>query len=204
MLQDMSLDLWDWRRRVAELYAQARAASDPAAGWRRWVEGRDALFRSHPQSPIPEAERAAFRGLPYFDYDPTARLIVELAPAPAARFEVDAGADGRVQLRRFARTQGLAARFGGELDLWWIEGYGGGAFLPFLDATSGRESYGGGRYLLDAIKGADLGLIDGKAVLDFNFAYQPSCAYSPAWICPLPPPSNRLPAAVRAGERASW
>lgn len=203
MLQAMSLDLWDWRRQVAGLYAQVRAASDPAAAWRLWVDKRDGLFRTHPQSPIPERERASFGGLAYFEYDPSARLLVGLRPAPAARWEADGGADGRIALRRFARTSGLAPRFGGELDLWWVEGYGGGAFLPFRDATSGRESYGGGRYLLDAVKGADLGAADGKTVLDFNFAYQPSCAYSPAWVCPLAPPDNRLPAPVRAGERVS-
>ena len=75
-------------------------------------------------------------------------------------------------------------------------------FLPFLDATSGKESYGGGRYLLDTIKSADHGTTpDGKTVLDFNFAYNPSCYYSPRWICPLAPRTNRLPAPVRGGER---
>ena len=111
------------------------------------------------------------------------------------------GAGSRARLTRVARTDGHAARIGGELDVWWSDGYGGGVFLPFLDATSGKESYGGGRYLLDTIKGADLGQEGGRVVLDFNFAYQPSCAYSPDWVCPLPPAANRLPASVRAGER---
>ena len=201
MLQAMSAELWDWRRQVADLYAEVRATPDPAAAWRRWVAARDRLFQTHPQSPLPAAERAAFRGLPYFDYDPAARLLVSLAPAAEAHLELEIGRDGRARLTRFARTDGLAVCFGGELDLWWIEGYGGGVFLPFLDATSAKESYGGGRYLLDTIKGADLGRADGGVVLDFNFAYQPSCAYSPDWICPLPPASNRLPAPVRAGEK---
>ena len=75
-------------------------------------------------------------------------------------------------------------------------------FLPFADATSGRETYGGGRYLLDTIKGADLGQdAEGRAVLDFNFSYNPSCAYSARFVCPLSPRGNRLPGAVRAGER---
>jgi uncharacterized protein (DUF1684 family) len=68
------------------------------------------------------------------------------------------------------------------------------------DATSGRDSYGGGRYLLDTVKGADLGGEDGRLVLDFNFAYNPSCAYNPRWTCPLPPRQSRLPLAVTAGE----
>ena len=199
------MELWDWRRQVADLYAGIRAAPDPAAAWRGWVAARDRLFGAHPQSPLPPAARAGFRGLPYFDHDPAARLAVAFVPAAEFRLELEIGADGRAGLRRFARTEGLARRFGGELDVFWLEGYGGGVFLPFLDATSGRESYGGGRYLLDTIKGADLGAAaDGRVVLDFNFAYQPSCAYSDDWVCPLPPPGSRLPAAVRAGERVSW
>ncbi|MDX1605233.1 MAG: DUF1684 domain-containing protein [Candidatus Competibacterales bacterium] len=74
-------------------------------------------------------------------------------------------------------------------------------FLPFLDATSGQGSYGGGRYLYDSIKGADLGAGADTLVLDFNYAYNPSCAYDPRWVCPLAPPENRLPFAVEAGER---
>jgi hypothetical protein len=86
------------------------------------------------------------------------------------------------------------------LEVSWLAAYGGGAFLSFRDATSGKESYGGGRYLLDTVKGADLGEDDGKLVLDFNFAYNPSCSYDPGWVCPLAPPANRLPVAVEAGE----
>jgi hypothetical protein len=96
----------------------------------------------------------------------------------------------------------VAEALGGELTLYWLTGYGGGVFLPFLDATSGKETYGGGRYLLDTIKSADHGtLADGRTILDFNFAYNPSCYYSPRWICPLSPRSNRLPAPVRGGEK---
>jgi len=76
-----------------------------------------------------------------------------------------------------------------------------GLFLPFGDTTNGTTTYGGGRYLLDTAKGADLGGDDGGLVLDFNFAYNPSCAYDPRWVCPLAPPGNRLPVGVEAGER---
>jgi len=84
--------------------------------------------------------------------------------------------------------------------------YGGGLFLPFKDATSGHETYGGGRYLFDTVKNTDglvLEITSGSAevVIDFNFAYNPSCAYSPRWACPLAPPENALPLAVRAGEK---
>jgi len=87
------------------------------------------------------------------------------------------------------------------LELYWTEGYAGGVFLPFTDVGAGRSTYGGGRYLLDTSKGADLGMKEGNLVLDFNFAYQPSCSYDPRWVCPLAPPVNRLPFPVEAGER---
>jgi uncharacterized protein (DUF1684 family) len=171
------------------------------AAWRNWRGTRDALFRDHAQSPLDPVARHAFDGLPVFPYAPTLRLRVDLAPSrDEAERAVPAGSDGEVVMRPAARTLGLAERLGGELTLYWLGGYGGGLFLPFRDATSGRQTYGGGRYLLDGVKGADLGTEEGRLVLDFNFAYHPSC-YSPAWICPLAPAENRLPVAVQAGER---
>ena len=102
--------------------------------------------------------------------------------------------------------------FGDQLQVCWarvtvevggvrLDGYGGGVFLSFADATSGTETYGACRYLLDTVKGSDLGEHGGRLVLDFNFAYNPSCAYDPRWVCPLAPPGNRLAIPVRAGER---
>ncbi len=73
-------------------------------------------------------------------------------------------------------------------------------FIPFRDATSGQTTYGGGRYLLDTAKGADLGTNGDALVLDFNFAYHPSCHYDPQWVCPLAPPPNRLAVPIEAGE----
>ena len=199
---DSMVALWDWRRRVAELYAQVRS-SEPRAGWNLWRATRDELFRSHPQSPLESSRRAGFPGLSYFDHDASLRVLVGLVPAAGREpIGIDLGRDGLISLAAFAQTKGLAERFGCELTLYWIEGYGGGVFLPFKDATSGVETYGGGRYLLDTIKGADLGCTrDGRAILDFNFAYQPSCSYSAQWVCPLAPAENALPAAVRGGER---
>ena len=84
----------------------------------------------------------------------------------------------------------------------WLEAYGGGLFLPVRDATYGATSYGGGRYVLDTVKGADLGADGDRLIVDFNFAFNPSCAYDPGWVCPLAPPANRLPVAVEAGERS--
>jgi uncharacterized protein (DUF1684 family) len=87
------------------------------------------------------------------------------------------------------------------LDAFWLEGYGGGLFLPLADATNGEETYGGGRYILDTVKGSDLGANGDGLQLDFNFAYNPSCSYDDRWVCPLAPPGNRLTLAIRAGER---
>jgi uncharacterized protein len=196
-------ELWDWRRRVTELYAAIRATGDPGEAWQLWRTTRDELCRTHPQTPL-DSDPAEFPGLPLFDYDPALRFLVGLTPiADATEEEFDAGADGTMRMIRFARTAGLEDALGGELTLYWLLGYGGGVFLPFADATSGRETYGAGRYLLDTIKGADLGTApDGRQILDFNFAYNPSCAYSPRWVCPLAPAENRLPRPVRAGEKA--
>jgi uncharacterized protein (DUF1684 family) len=90
----------------------------------------------------------------------------------------------------------------GSLDVWWVAVYGGGVFVPLKDATSGQSTYGGGRYVLDTVKGADLGgdTSVGRLVLDLNFAYNPSCAYDEAWACPLAPPGNTVAAAVTVGE----
>jgi uncharacterized protein (DUF1684 family) len=204
-LLDDHVGLWDWRRQIAELYAEIRAFDDPEFAWRLWRDTRDELFRTHPQSPLDPPRLRAFGGLPLFDYDPAFRCVVDLAPAPeAAGHDLSGGRDGYVQLIPFARTKGLLDRLGGELTLYWLGGYGGGVFLPFRDATTGRGTFGGGRYLLDGIKGADLGMdAAGRAILDFNFAYNPSCAYSARWICPLAPPENTLGVAVHAGERLS-
>ena len=195
--------LWDWRRRVSDLYGAVRAESEPRRAWTLWRETRDRLFRDHPQSPLEPEARRRFAGLPCFDYDPALRFAVRIDPLEAGPVRADAGRDGALSLVPFGLTRGLAGALGAELTLYWVAGYGGGAFLPLADATAGAETYGGGRYLLDTIKGADLGCdAGGRTVLDFNFGYNPSCSYSPAWVCPLSPPSNRLRVAVRAGEMA--
>lgn len=193
------LTLWDWRRQVADLYAAVRAEPDPEAAWRHWRAVRDRLFQHHPQTPL-EGPSAP---LPFFPYDPALRFMVAMQPVQGPEEWFPAGADGDLRMLPFARTAGLADALGGELTVYWLRGYCGGAFLPFADATSGRDTYGAGRYLLDTIKSADLGQApDGRTVLDFNFAYNPSCAYSDRYVCPLAPAVNRLPAPVRAGELA--
>ncbi len=195
--------LWEWREKIANLYYEVRSSPDVVAAWRLWCDTRSAMFRDHPQSPIESADRKTFEGPTTFSYDPSLRLKVQLVPVTPERITVATGADGDLSMHAFSRTMGLEATLGGELTLYWIEGYGGGVFLPFVDATSGTETYGGGRYLLDTIKGADLGVVrpEGALVLDFNFSYFPSCAYSSRYVCPLAPLGNRLKGAVRAGER---
>jgi uncharacterized protein (DUF1684 family) len=208
---DASLQLADWRRRVAELYGEVRerAATDPPAAWERWRAVREALYREHPQSPVPGPQRADFRAH-HWPYDPALRFDVAVdafasgdtpAVASPAILPVSAGAG-----LDFSRIGRVAIPFPGgarSLDLFWMAGYAGGLFLPFRDATNGHETYGAGRYLLDTAKGADLGgdTATGRLILDFNFAFQPSCAFDPRWACPLAPPENRLDLRVEAGER---
>ncbi len=195
------LTLLDWKRRVFALYDDVRADPDPEHAWRRWRDVRDELFREHPQSPLTDDARANFTGLRYFDYDPVARVLATVEPAPAERREIATSGEEPYAFTRFARA---AFELGGAelaLDLYWLEGYGGGLFLSFADATSGKETYGACRYLLDTVKGADLGEKNGKLVLDFNFAYNPSCSYDPRWVCPLAPPGNRLAIGIHAGEQ---
>ena len=195
-----SLTLLDWRRRVTALYAEVRDAADPAVGHALWRAGRDELLAGHPDSPLLPAARAGFTGLPVAPYDPAWRFEVAVEPAPDAVLRVPTGTDGVVRFDRLgtARLPGV-----GTLDVWWLDGYGGGVFVPVKDGTSGRSSYGGGRYLLDTVKGADLGgdAERGRLVLDLNFTYNPSCAYDPAWACPLAPAGNVLAVDVPAGEQ---
>jgi uncharacterized protein len=196
-----TLTLLDYRRRIFDLYREMRASTDPAQAWVRWREERDRLFATHPQSPIPEAERGNFAGVPYYDYDPSKRVLAECLQAEPRSYDIPTSGE---QLMRFSRC-GIATfeleSEAAELELYWLDAYGGGLFLPFRDATSGETTYGAGRYLLDTVKGADLGTTGDRLVLDFNFAYNPSCSYDPRWVCPLAPPSNRLRVAVKAGER---
>jgi len=90
----------------------------------------------------------------------------------------------------------------GSLAVYWIHAYGGGLFILFKDGTNGTTTYGGGRYLYDTIKGADLGtLANNTIVLDFNYSYHPSCYYNIAWTCPLAPEQNKLNFSVESGEK---
>ena len=191
----------DWKRRVFALYADVRAAADPETAWEHWRSTRDELYREHPQSPLPPAARASFAGLDYYPYDPAYRVAAELRPLAAGPRPVETSGDAPLLFRPFALASFVLAGATHSLEVHWLEGYGGGVFLPVRDATSGATTYGGGRYVLDTVKGADLGVDGDRLIVDFNFAYNPSCAYDPGWVCPLAPPGNRLAAAIEAGER---
>jgi uncharacterized protein (DUF1684 family) len=195
------LALLDWKREIFALYAEVRTAGDPRSAWDFWRATRDRLFSDHPQSPLEARRRAGFGGLAYHAYDPDARVTAEVTPTAAETLEIETSTGPPYRVRRFAAAQFTLGCDDLELPLYWLEGYGGGVFLPFADRTSGATTYGAGRYLIDTIKGADLGGGEGRLVLDFNFAYNPSCAYNPVWTCPLAPPANRLAVEVRAGER---
>lgn len=193
------LALLDHRRRVFALYAEVRriAETDPAAAHARWRAERDELFGKHPSSAIAPEDRGAFRELRYFAYRPEYRFTAALVERAGERVEVRTSTGESLWLRPIGDVR-LPL---GTLPVFWIDVYGGGVFIPFTDATSGSETYGGGRYLLDTVKGADLGSTDdGKLILDLNFAYHPSCHYDHRWSCPLAGPESRLGARVEAGE----
>ena len=190
--------LLDWRRKVAAMYAEVRANPDPEAAHRAWQVTRNHLLASHPESPVPAIERAAFTGVPVARYDPGLRFSVRVdTDVDPIRIEVRTGTDGVVP---FERAGVVHLPSVGDLDVWWLASYGGGVFVPIRDTRSDGATYPGGRYVIDTVKGADLGGDDDYLVVDLNFAYNPSCAYDPAWACPLPPPGNVVPVAVNAGE----
>ena len=159
---------------------------------------RDSLFRSE-DSPLLETDRVAFEGLTYFPYDSTLAFWLNLHPVlqrdtirmvtstgevrpfiPYGTFRFDAG--GRGHTLTVFKPVGEDAT-------------PGHLFLPFTDQTSGRSTYGGGRYL-DLTEDAT-----GTFTLDFNLAYHPYCVYNPLYSCPVPPAENRLGVAITAGER---
>jgi len=198
------LRLAHWRRTVAEHYASLRKATDlhPANAASAFRTARDRLFREHPDSPIPEERRSDWAGTRWYGYDPAWRFVAAVVPDRTRHeFTIDLATDGILRCARIGDARFVRDGAEASLAIYWLEGYGGGVWLPFLDATSGNQTYGGGRYLYDTIKGADLGVGDSSIVLDFNFAYNPSCAYDERWSCPLSPPENRLPFAVTAGEK---
>lgn len=192
--------LWDFRKHVDAIYQEVRSSGTNELSWRAWRDARDILFRNHPQSPIPEQDRATFTGLPFAPYDSAWNLTATLNSLEPVTVGVAHSGEGSTPMTRFANVSIDSPVGPLTLDVFWMNVYGGGVFIPFRDSTSGTLTYGGGRYLLDTAKSADLGTLDGEIVLDFNFAYHPSCTHAPHWSCPLAPPSNTLDLAVPVGE----
>ncbi len=195
------LDLLGYRRRVADLYVEVRRRGPSADTWAWWTAQRDELFASHPASPF-VARDLAFDGLDYHPYDPSLHLG-EVPCRPAELYELTIGhsGGGMTPARRFATVEVELTGVTGTLSVFWLDVYGGGVFLPLRDLSNGATTYGGGRYLLDTIKAADLGSVDDRLMLDLNFAYHPSCVHDPRWSCPLAPIDERLPVPVHGGER---
>jgi uncharacterized protein (DUF1684 family) len=195
------LDLVDWRRRVGDLY---RIHGPDAIV--RFREQRDELFRAHPQSPIEPDERASFEGLRYFPHDPAFRVQAHFEPADGSELLIDTGGeDGAVRYRRAGHLNFQLNDEPCRLTVLSLVQYAGGLFVPFRDTTSRLETYGAGRYLFDTAKDTDglvLEITPGSldVMIDFNYAYNASCAYSPRWACPLAPPENFLTVPVKAGE----
>jgi uncharacterized protein (DUF1684 family) len=206
----MLLALADWRRLTAEMYAAVRKSPGGRreSAWQEFRKTRSEMFRSHAQSPLLDEQKQTFNSLRYFPYSPAWRFRANAVPIQneGARHAVVIDLpEGKASLQPFAHVQFTppsGSKNPVRLTLYWIQGYGGGLFLPFKDRTNGIETYGGGRYLYDTIKGADLGVDSDSILLDFNFSYNPSCAYSPLWTCPLAPAENSLPLRIEAGELA--
>ena len=193
-----ALDLLDWKRRILALYARVRAEPDAEAAWDRWREVREELYRTHRQSPLPPESAPRLR-----------RCVLPVRPdVPCRRRARSTRRPSRARSLRApaARSRSAASGCSGsccdgsdhELELHWNEAYGGGVLLAVADETTGAETYAGGRYVLDTVKGADLGGAERSIVVDFNFAYNPSCAFDARWSCPLAPAANRLSRPARS------
>lgn len=198
------LDLLDYRRKVFELYRQVREfGTESPEAYSLWLETRNQLFGEHSQSALLEQDKANFKGLLYWDYNPDYRVVSKLnTDVEPVEYNISTGNDASVTIRQIGQVQFDLPTGTGSLGVFWIDGYGGGIFIPFKDATNGNMTYGGGRYLYDTIKGADLGSNGDLLVLDFNYSYHPSCFYNPRWVCPLALQQNRLTIAIEAGEKA--
>jgi uncharacterized protein (DUF1684 family) len=201
-MPSINLELADYRRRVAEIYARARDTHiSPEARWREFRIDQDDLFKTHPQTALTPDQITNFTSLRYYSYNPAMRFVVPVEKTVDQEvIRVELRDDGLTRMQPFGIVSFEVNEQVVSLTLFWITGYGGGIFLPFRDLTNGSETFPGGRYLLDTIKGADLGREGNRLVIDFNFAYNPSCAYNDRWSCPLPPPENNIPVPIKAGE----
>jgi len=197
------LSLADWRKQVAHLYYRIREGNGTQETWKMYLDFRAKMFLEHVQSPLDDEQKSSFKGLEFFEWNPNYRVVAKLIPAPKETFKVALPRDGDFTYSRIGKLQFTLLEQEIELGLYWVNGYGGGLFLPFRDKTCSKETYGGGRYLLDTIKGADIGgdFTKNEVILDFNYSYNPSCAYNSRYTCPLSPLENKISVSIEAGEK---
>ena len=171
---------------------------------RTFRDGRDHEMRDPKETPLPEAEQAKFAGLKYFATDGKYRVKAKFKKEPSAQkiqFQTSSG-----KIRTFLKYGTVSFKLSGKkyaLSVYQVEPaamkeeYKDLVFIPFKDLTSGKETYGAGRYIDIKIPPDD------KVVLDFNLAYNPNCAYgSEKYNCPIPPRENRLSVEIKAGEKS--
>jgi uncharacterized protein (DUF1684 family) len=162
---------------------------------RRFRAMKDEFFATDPSSPLTPRQRARFRGLAYFPPDPELAVEGEIRPSvPSDDVELATSCGNTERYRRAGVAWFEVGGIPAVIMLFRSER--GDLFVPFRDATSGIETYGAGRYLEAHSLGEDWTL------LDFNYAYNPYCAYNPGWRCPVPPIENHLAVPIRAGERS--
>ncbi len=155
---------------------------------------KDEFFRSDHQSPLQPQQQAEFGGLDYYDENDALNLGLEPSPFDEqALIEMQTSTGDLASYVRWARIEFAVDGESAELTVF-KDAQSGLLFLPFQDANAGDETYGAGRYL-------DVEEHDGRLHVDFNYAYNPYCAYNELWSCPIPPAENRLKVAIRAGER---
>ncbi len=174
--------------------------SDWEAAIERHREEKDEYFRSNPSSPLPHDQRGAFDGLSYYPPDPDYRFELPLYEhEEKERVTVGTSTEGE---REYARWGEFRFEVDGEevtLQAYKSDPDDDRLWVPFRDETSGEATYGAGRYLdLEP----DDHRTDDAWVLDFNETYNPTCAYSDAYECPLPPTENWLGVEIPAGERS--
>jgi uncharacterized protein (DUF1684 family) len=205
------LDLYDYRRYVFSMYDQRRkdtlAGVDPLTVFQIFHKAKNELFAHHPQTALTKEQLHDFHGLHYFPYNPAMRFIVDIdTNVEPIRHSIAMDAKETMTMTTVGYVHFIVDGEPVRLSIYWLNIYGGGLFLPFRDATCPVESYGGGRYLFDTIKGSDFLTVTDEdnrehIVLDFNYAYNPSCSYNDRSVCPLAPVENHLKVAIRAGEK---
>ncbi len=198
------LSLLDWRRKISNIYSDVRSKTNLENAWQEWLRKRKNLFYFHRESPISHLNKNN-EIINFYPYNQKFLFFVNLKKIINSNtIELHIGKDGKARIFPYYRTVGLKKSLFTELIIYKFEGYAGGLFLPFKDlgCLNNENHYEGGRYLIDTMKGADLGVNkDNKLMLDFNFSYNPSCAYNNSWVCPILNNKNFVKIFIDAGEK---